>query len=62
MFFKKKPINSDEYKELSRRISMLEIDLSLLVDRVEKAVKRKVIKRTEEPQEEKSINGQIVPM
>lgn len=63
MFFKKKPpLQSEEYKELRRRIEMIDIDISLLTDKLAKAISRRVIKKEEEPAEDKYKNEQILPM
>ena len=61
MFFKKKQLNSEEFDRLSKRISMIEIDISLLTDRVEKAIRRKVIKKQEETETDNSKNPVLLP-
>ena len=53
---------SEKYLDLSRKITLLEIDLSLLTDKLAKAISRKVIKKTEETEEEKNKNPQIIPI
>ncbi len=61
MFFKKKQLNSDEYNKLSKRISIIEIDISLIIDRLDKAIKRKVIKKEEISEEERNKNPVLLP-
>lgn len=66
MFFqKKKLINSEEFKKLSEKIqaidvkiSMIEIDVSLLTHKLASAVSRKAIKKQEETKEE-DIKGKM---
>ena len=60
---KKKPINSEEYIELKKKIAILEIDISLITDRLTKAITRKAIRKpteTEEMTDENSLNTQII--
>jgi len=65
MFWKK--IKSEEYKELlekfkfiERKINMLEIDLSFLTDKLEKAVRKRIVKQEEE-KKETSKNPVLLP-
>lgn len=65
IFGKKKKLNSDEYGELRRRIDMLDLDISLLTDKLQKAISRKAIKKEpepEEPEEDKNKNPQMLPI
>jgi len=67
MFWKKK-IKSEEFKELSekiqaieRKINFLEIDLSLLTEKLEKAVRKRIVKQ-EEIKKETSKNPVLLPV
>lgn len=70
MFWTK--IRSKEYnlleehiRELGMKISILEIDITLLTDRLSKAIGRKAIKKIEETEgeeKEKNNNPQILPV
>ena len=62
MWFKKKQINSEEYRELRRRIDLLDIEISLVSEKLVKAIKRKAVKKEEETDEEDYKNTQILPM
>jgi len=64
LFWKrKKTLNSEEYLEIKRRMDALEIDLTLLSDKLTKAIHKRVIKKTEEKEEgESNKNEQILPI
>ena len=63
LFFKKKlQINSDEYLQLRRRLDLLDIEISLVSEKLVKAIKRKAVKKEEETDEEDYKNTQILPM
>lgn len=64
MFFKK--IKSEEYKilleriqNLERKLNFIEIDLSFLTDKLEKAVKKRIVKQEEK--KETSKNSMFLP-
>ena len=62
LFKRKKQINSEEYRELRRRIDLLDIEISLVSEKLVKAIKRKAVKKVEETEEEDYKNEQILPM
>lgn len=65
LFKKKPPLNSEEYMELRRKIDLIEIELTLITDKLTKAISRRVIKKEEptEPEDsDKYKNPQILPM